>query len=929
MMKGFRRGLLGLSLSLSLCAGLAHAAAPDQTWARTYNPQGLVESLDGPRTDVSDIMHYAYDAQGHLATVTDALGHVTTYGNYDSYSNPLQITDANQVVTVITYTPQEWPATVTRDSTGSPATTTLTYDAAGDVTQTQDADGVVLTYTYDDARRLTDIADGAGNRIHYTRDAAGNRTQEQTFDPSSTLTHTVSRTYNTLSQLLTVTDALNRTVLSYSYPDGYDAAGHPTHSADAAGTQRTQGYDALNRLVSTIDNANGADTATQNTTTASTYDTSDNLTGVTDPSNLTTTYTYDGLGHRTALQSPDTGTSTDTYDAAGNRLVHTDAKGVVSTTSYDALNRPISTTFANATLNITYAYDEANSVTSCTSSAPIGRLTRVVENAVTTVYCYDPRGNVLQKRQITGSTTDTTTYAYTAGDRLSQLATPDGTVIRDSYNALGQLSGVQATPVGGSASAVVSRITYLPFGPIGSYTLGNGQTVTRTYDATYALTDITSPALNLHFARDALGRITAEGNTPGASPASETYRYDPLSRLVEVDDANGNPLQSYTYNLTGDRLSKTGNGLGVGSYGYTAGTHQLSSIGNGARTSDANGNMTGNNSAGQTWGYGYNGRNRLTIVQANGNTVGTYGYNALGQRISKVATLPAALSQRFAYDEQGNLIGEYGTTNRDYVWMSGIPVAVIDTAGAPSTLNYVTADALDTPRAVSDSTGTTLWSWAWLNNPFGEQAPISSNGYTLNLRFPGQYYDAESGLVHNGYRDNCPECGRYIQSDPIGLNGGLNSYAYVGNNPLSNIDPMGLCPKCQGSGNAPAPSVYQQRGQLANNMTSSYDPYGMSSAGGTLYNIGELAQFRRGGALDAQSYGASAAYGNYAFGVYMSASGATLQQTLSGANDYAKYSSAQYPGRAMDPNYTSIPTANVTNVTAGYNDQQNGNLCTK
>jgi len=796
MTKGFRRGLLGLSLSLSLCTGLAHAAAPDQTWARTYNPQGLVDTLDGPRTDVSDITHYTYDAQGHLATVTDALGHVTTYGNYDSYSNPLQITDANQVVTVLTYTPQEWPATVTRDSTGSPATTTLTYDAAGDLTQTQDADGVILKYTYDNARRLTDITDGAGNHIHYTLDAAGNRTQEQTFDPSNTLTHTVSQTYNTLSQLLTVTDALNRTVLSYSYPDGYDAAGHPTHSADALGTQRTKGYDALNRLVSTIDNANGTDTATQNTTTAVTFDASDNPTGVTDPSNLTTTYTYDGLGHRTALQSPDTGTSTDTYDAAGNRLVHTDAKGVVSTTSYDALNRPISTTFADTTLNITYGYDEANSVTGCTSSVPIGRLTRVVENAVTTVYCYDPRGNILQKRQITGTTTDTTTYTYTVGNRLSQLTAPDGTVTSDSYNALGQLSGVQVTPAGGSASAVVSAITYLPFGPISSYTLGNGQTVTRTYDATYALTDVTSPALALHFALDAMGHITAIGNASGANPATETYHYDPLYRLMDATEANGTALESYTYNMTGDRLSKAAPGLATGAYLYTPGTHQLSSVGSAARVSDANGNTTGDTVGGSTYGFAYNGRNLLTLAQANSVTVGTYTYNALGQRIGKVEISPQAATERFAYDENSSLIGEYGTTNRDYVWLGNIPVAVIDntTNGSvtTSTINYVHADGLGTPRAVTNSAGTTIWQWAYQGNPFGEQQPTSSTGYVLNLRYPGQYFDAETGTNYNLNRTYEAATGRYLQSDPIGLNGGVSTYAYVSNNPLSFSDLLGL-----------------------------------------------------------------------------------------------------------------------------------------
>jgi YD repeat-containing protein len=221
----------------------------------------------------------------------------------------------------------------------------------------------------------------------------------------------VSKSYNSLSQLLTITDAFNRIVLTYNYPDGHNALGQAAHSADAAGIERKQGYDGLNRLVSTIDNANGTDTATQNTQSQSTYDVSDNLTSVTDPSNLQTTYTYDGFGNRTALHSPDTGTSNDTYDAAGNRLTHTDAKGIVSTSTYDALNRPTSTSYADTTLNVSYTYDEVNAVTGCSASSPIGRLTRVVEAGVTTVFCYDGRGNVIQKRQLTASQTDTTLYA--------------------------------------------------------------------------------------------------------------------------------------------------------------------------------------------------------------------------------------------------------------------------------------------------------------------------------------------------------------------------------------------------------------------------------------------------------------------------------------------------------------------------------------
>jgi RHS repeat-associated protein len=831
MKNGLRWGFVALGLT----ASVAHASTPDRTSTRTYNAQGLVGSIDGPRTDVSDITQYTYDTQGHLATVTDALGHVTTYDTYDSQGNPGRTIDANQVISLMTYTPQGWPATVTRDSTGTPSTTTLTYDEVGDVTQSQDADGVVVTYTYDGARRLTDITDASGNHIHYTLDAAGNQTKKEIFDAANTLRYTVSKTYNSLSQLLTVTDALNRIVLTYNYPDGHDALGQPAHSADAAGIQRKQGYDALNRLVSTIDNANGTDTATQNTQSQSTYDSSDNLTGVTDPNNLQTTYTYDGFGNRTALQSPDTGSSSYTYDAAGNQLTHTDAKGVVSTASYDALNRLTSTSYVDPTLSIVYHYDEPNSTTGCPSSSPIGHLTRIVENAVSTMYCYDARGNVIRKQQVTATTTDTTLYAYTLANRLSMTSEPDGTLVSNSYNSNGQISGVQVTPVGSVASTVASAITYLAFGPLSSYTLGNGQVVTRTYDANYALTDIASPALNLHFARDAMGNITAEGNSTGADPAAENYSYDPLYRLTGITDG-ATSLAGLTYNKTGDRLTETGSGLGVGAYDYTTGTHQLSSIGNAARTYDANGNTTGSTSAGQTWGFGYNGRNRMTVVQASGSTVGTYTYNALGQRIQKIATAPIAISQRYVYDEQNRLIGEYTSTGkRDTIWLGGIPIAIVDTAGLSSTVNYVIADHLGAPRAVSDSSGTIIWSWPYVGNPFGEQQPTSTTGYVLNLRYPGQYYDAESGTNYNLLRTYESATGRYLQSDPIGLNGGSSTYAYVGNNPLMSGDPMGLeTPKAaSGCGTM----AWAACGSLPTSMPSCTNPCGCEPNFGLLATI--------------------------------------------------------------------------------------------
>ncbi|MBB6243674.1 putative toxin [Rhodanobacter sp. MP1X3] len=766
---------------------------------------GLLLTTTGPRTDLTDVTTYAYyltdsatSKHGDLQSVTDALGHVTTYASYDGAGRVTRVIAPNGVITDLTYTARGWLYTCTVRALASgaassgDATTTITYTPYGAIATITDPDGVVTTYGYDTAHRLTTITDALGNYIQYTLDASGNHTKEQTFTAAGVATRTLGRTFNTLGQLTKVTDGLSQTVFNASTSGNYDANGNLVQSVDALGYQRKQGYDALNRLVSTIDNYNGTDTATKNTTSSFTLDALDRLIGITDPSGLTTTYTYDGLSNGKTLQSPDTGTSTDTFDAAGNRLTHTDAKGVVSTSTYDVLNRLSSTDYTDTTLNVSYHYDEADTVTGCAASSPVGHLTRVVENAVTTTYCYDIRGNVIQKLQLLGTTLDTTSYSYTLADRLLTSVNPDSTTTTYARDADGRVTSLTVSPPMGATVTAVSAITYRPFGPINSYTLGNGQVIARTYNANDALTDLTSLALNLHFARDAMGDITAEGAAAGANPATETYSYDPLYRLTNIADGT-TAVEGFTYNPTGDRLTKTGSGLGVGSYAYTSGTHQLSSIGTAARTADANGNSTASTSAGQTWGYGYNGRNRLTVVQASGVTVGTYTYNAMGQRIQKIATSPVAITQRYAYDEQSHPIGEYtSANNRDTIWLGDIPVATVDTAGSTSTVNYVTADHLGTPRAVSNGSGATIWSWSYVGNAFEELSPVSTNGYVLNLRSAGEYYDAESELNSNGYRTREQASWRFLQSDPEGLGAGMSTYAAVGNNPLGYIDSLGL-----------------------------------------------------------------------------------------------------------------------------------------
>lgn len=767
---------------------------------------GLILTSTGPRTDVTQTTTYGYymsssavncgtpgaacHRAGDLHTVTDPLGFVTTVGSYDASGRITRTTDPNGVNTDFTYTARGWLAS---RSVGG-ATTSFTYTPYGSLHTLVDPDGVKTTFDYDAAHRLVKITDAQGNYLQYTLDAAGNRTAEQIYDAGGTLRRSLNRTFNTASEITTIVDGLNHTVFSASASGNYDSNGNLVSSTDGLNVVHQLGYDALNRLVQTIDNYNGSDAATKNTAANYSYDALDRITQVADPTNLSTVYGYDGLGDAITRTSPDSGASQRTFDAAGDVLTATDARGITATYTYDAVNRARTVSYPDTTQHITYRYDEANSATGCVSSYPRGHLTRIVENAATTVFCYDARGHVVTKLQTIGTTTDTTTYIWTLAGRLSSVTYPDGTHVVYSRDVNGRVATVAVTPVGSATFTAVSSIVYLPFGPISAYTLGNGQVVSRTYDTNYRLSDIVSPAFNLHVARDAMGDVIAIGNAAGANPAIETYSYDPLYRLTSITEASSTPLESVTYNPAGDRLTKTGSGLGTGAYTYNANTHQLKAVGNAARAVDADGNTTYITLGGQAFSLVYNNRGRLAYVQRSGVTLTKYVYNALGERLQKIV---GTATQRFDFDERGVLLAEYGASNRDYVWLDGIPVANLDVSNGTTTVGYVVSDHLGTPRVVTDATGQAVWQLPYQGNAWGELAP-SSNGYVYNLRFPGQYFDSETGLTHNFFRDYDTSTGRYVQSDQVGLAGGLNTYAYVYGNPLALSDPRGECPWCVG-----------------------------------------------------------------------------------------------------------------------------------
>lgn len=803
---------------------------------------GLTKSINGPRdgseagmSSLDDVTAYTYYAttdesgcgtvagpcqrKGDLWTTTNALGHVTEVLTYDKNGRVVLTKDANGVLTGLSYNERGWLtarrvyANATPTKSAADAVTTFGYDGTGQVTLVTQPDGVALGYVYDDAHRLTDIVDSLGNRIHYTLDNAGNRIKEETFDasydpltPGQGLKRSLARQYNALNRLvrdLNAGAAATRDSTPYDtspLADGYDANGNNVQWKDGLNVQTQQTYDPLNRLVKTIQDYTGTDAETGNAATEYGYDARDNLRTVKDPDNLTTTYTYDGLGNLTDLDSPDTGHTDYAYDRAGNRISQTDNRGVTSSYTYDALGRLIGIAYPTSALDVAFAYDQGNTTTGCTSSSPLGRLTRMTDATGSTTYCYDKRGNVTSKTQVTGGTTLTVAYTYTLADRISTITYPRGGIATYDYDAAGRTNtlswkaNASATPV-----TIVSAISYYPFGPPHVLTYGNGRTLTKVYDQDYAIDSVESSAfggLVLDFGRDVMGNITSASSALGTTPPEREYVYDKLYRLTRVNDSVGAMLEDYDYNKTGDRTLKQFAGQAAQVYTYLSGTHRLGTVDGVNRAYDDNGNTT---DRGDGVTLAYNDQNRLYGADVPGNST-EYAYSGRGERVHKVQDNSGTpVVDLYIYNETGQMLhslkqewtgGSPAETPVDYLFVDAIPVAQI----RAKTLSYIEADHLGTPRvSATPATNDPEWSWDLLGDAFGANEAVTAiGGGKVDLRYPGQWFDGETGLNYSYFRDYDASIGRFIESDPSGMADGPDIFSYVSNSPLTYFDDKGL-----------------------------------------------------------------------------------------------------------------------------------------
>lgn len=179
-----------------------------QTWTYAYNAYGQIISMTGPRRDLVDATAYQYDAQGNLASTTNALGHTTTYTSYDANGNVGRIVYANGMTSEFSYTIRGAIASKTVFNDATRETTSYDYDPVGQLIKETLPDGSWHQFGYDSAHRLVSITDNLGNSITYTLDLTSNRIVEQVKDSNGVLVRQVAREFNALNQLTKVTGSI-------------------------------------------------------------------------------------------------------------------------------------------------------------------------------------------------------------------------------------------------------------------------------------------------------------------------------------------------------------------------------------------------------------------------------------------------------------------------------------------------------------------------------------------------------------------------------------------------------------------------------------------------------------------------------------------------------------------------------------------------
>jgi RHS repeat-associated protein len=693
---------------------------------------------------------YAFDAAGNLIEAKDPLGNTIRYA-WDVRDHLARVIKGEEEVHLV-------------------------HSFDGRLLSVKDGEDRTLLYDYDEEGRLVSILDGNGNETALDYDGSqgcGSCGIDGAAAAPSRITYpTFERgfRYDRRGRKTAERDILSDTEALYT-AYAYDATGNLTKITDAEGRSTQYHYDALGRLLRVEDAAGGI--------TSYTYDARDNLLSLTDAKGQTTRFVYD-LNNRLVEEIRPGGQKLRyAYDAAGGLVERIDPKNQRTRYDYDDAGRLEKIHYFGENAGpsplktVRFSYDGA------------GRLAGYDDGESSATYTYDAAGRKLEEALSLQGFTVSQAYTYYKNGLKQSYTGPDGVTQGYLYDQTNQLAGVV---IPGAGMFTVNEFTW---NRPSRATVPGGTVKTQSYDPLMRLEamEVKDPAGNTRLERsygfDRVGNVKEKHTEHG----DYAYTYDDLYRLTEALNPRPVKEEAFEYDAVGNR--KRSNATD-GEWRYDT-NNALTGFDDVSYEYDANGNMVRKLAGGLVTSYVYNLEDRLSEVWAGepetGRQIASYGYDPFGRRLWKEV---AGKKTWFVYSDEG-LVAELdgsGREIRSFGWKPGgiwgTDPLYLKEAGH---YYWYHNDHLGTPQMLTASSGAVVWEAKY--ESFG-RAMVAGGARVKNpLRFPGQYEDEETGLHYNWMRYYDPATGRYLRGDPIGLEGGVNVYAYALNSPLNLIDPDG------------------------------------------------------------------------------------------------------------------------------------------